>query len=150
MLKVGDIAPAWKAANQDGKYMSSSEYAGKWLLLYFYPKDDTSGCTEEACGFRDAYASLSTRIAIVGVSADSVESHKNFSEKFSLPFTLIADPQHELIQAFGADGLLFPKRITFIIDPLNVIRKIYHGFDTKDHAVQISHDLNALQSDVHA
>lgn len=144
MLTQGSLAPAWKALDHDSKPVSSADFAGRWLLLYFYPKDDTPGCTMEACGFRDSYASLSSRITIVGVSADSPESHRAFIEKFQLPFTLIADEDRAVITAFGADGVVLPKRTTFLIDPKNVIRKIYHGFDATDHARTIADDLATL------
>ena len=144
MLTIGDAAPAWSGKDQDDADRSSADFAGRWLLFYFYPKDDTPGCTLEACGFRDSYAGLAKRIAIVGVSADSAESHRAFIAKFQLPFTLIADTDRSVIKAFGADGLFFPKRVTFIIDPQNVIRKIYHGFDAKDHAVVVGKDIDIL------
>ena len=144
MLTPGDTAPDWKGVNQDGKPVCGADYAGSWLLLYFYPKDDTPGCTLQACGLRDDYAALSSRISIVGVSADSMESHRAFRDKFTLPFTLVADPTREVINAFGADGILFPSRVTFLIDPENIIQKIYHGFDAKEHSTIIGKDLAAL------
>lgn len=144
MLKEGDKAPAWRGLDQDGKEHSSSEYSGSWLLLYFYPKDDTPGCTAEACGFRDDESALAGRITVVGVSKDSVESHKAFKEKYKLPFTLIADPQKDIIGAYGTDGIIFPKRVTFLIDPEETIRKIYHGFDTRTHSTDIRKDLAAF------
>lgn len=144
MVKEGELAPAWKGLDQDGKPVSSAAHSGKWLLLYFYPMDDTPGCTIEACGFRDSYASLSKRIAIVGVSADDSASHRKFADKFQLPFTLLADTSKEAITAYGANGLLFPKRVTFLIDPNNVIRKIYQGFDATYHAAEVAKDLDAL------
>lgn len=141
MLKEGSKAPAWKALDQDGKERSSAEMAGTWHVLYFYPEDDTPGCTKEACGFRDASESLAGRIAIYGVSPDSVESHKKFAEKYSLPFTLLADPEAKIITAYGADGNILPKRVTFLIDPEGTIRKIYRGFDCVTHAATIDKDL---------
>lgn len=141
MIHEGHSAPEWHGIDQDGKPVSSADYAGQWLLLYFYPEDDTPGCTLEACGFRDSFASLSERITIVGVSADSPESHRAFIKKFTLPFTLIADTDRALITAFGTNGTDFPKRTSFLIDPANVIRKIYHGFDAKDHAAAVGKDL---------
>lgn len=144
MLKEGDQAPAWKGVDQNGQTVSSADYAGKWLLLYFYPQDDTPGCTAEACGFRDNYGELSRRMSIVGVSKDSPESHREFIEKYKLPFTLIADTDKDVIRAFGADGVLFPKRVTFLVDPSNVIRKTYHGFDAKEHPATVGKDLEAL------
>ena len=144
MLSIGMSAPHWTGNDQDGKPHASDDYVGKWLLLYFYPEDDTSGCTAEACGFRDAFSTLSSRISIVGVSADSVESHRKFASKYALPFTLIADPEKKISTAFGADGLQFPKRVTFLIDPKGKIEKIYSGFDPALHASTIVKDLSVL------
>jgi thioredoxin-dependent peroxiredoxin len=143
MLKTGDKAPAWKAPDQHGALRSSSDFPG-WILLYFYPKDDTPGCTIEACGFRDSYEAFKDRVSIVGVSKDDVASHKAFADKYKLPFTLVADTDMAIIKAFGADGLLLPKRVTFLIDPQGVIRKIYHGFDCNDHAADIRKDLESF------
>lgn len=143
MLKEGDNAPVWDGSDQKNTQRSSSEFSGRWLLLYFYPKDDTPGCTIEACGFRDGYASLKDRIAIVGASADSAESHKAFTEKYQLPFTLVADPARTMLAAFGI-GTDLPKRATFLIDPLGTIRKIYQGFDTATHATDVQKDLEAF------
>ncbi len=144
MVKEGELAPAWSGLDQDAQPLSSEMYKGKWLLLYFYPMDDTPGCTIEACGFRDSYASLSKRIAIVGVSADDSASHRKFADKFQLPFSLLADTSKKAISAYGANGLLFPKRVTFLIDSNNVIRKIYQGFDATYHAAEVAKDLDAL------
>lgn len=144
MLSEGTSAPAWQSTDQTGTKRSSKEFLGSWLLLYFYPKDDTPSCTTQACGLRDSYARLSSRVAIVGVSADSVESHQKFIEKYSLPFTLLADTDHTVIKAFGTDGLLFPKRTTFLMDPQGIIRKVYNGFDCNDHASMVEKDLDAL------
>ncbi len=144
MLKVGDTAPAWTGQDQHGKARSSQEFSGGWLLLYFYPKDDTPGCTVEACGFRDDESNFAGRLAVVGVSADSTESHKKFAEKYHLHFTLIADTDKKLIAAYGTDGLIFPKRVTFLIDPAHTIRKIYHGFDCATHSSDVQNDLRAF------
>lgn len=144
MLKSGDPAPAWKAFDQNGNEHSSSEYSGKRYILYFYPKDDTPGCTAEACGFRDQFSELSKKVAIVGVSADSSESHKKFEAKYRLPFTLLSDPNRQLIAAYGTDGTALPKRTSFLIGPTGMIEKIYQGFDAALHAGQVQADLDAL------
>ena len=144
MLKVGDTAPAWTGLDQHGKSRSSQEFSGRWLLLYFYPKDDTPGCTIEACGFRDDESKFAGRLPVVGVSADSVDSHRKFAEKYGLTFTLIADTDKKLIAAYGKDGLIFPKRVTFLIDPAGVIRKIYHGFDCTTHSADVQKDMDLL------
>ena len=143
MLLEGNAAPAWTGSDQAGVRRSSDEYAGSWLLLYFYPEDDTPGCTTEACGFRDQFRTFQGRATIVGVSADGIDSHKKFSEKYHLPFTLIADPDKQIMTAYGA-GTDFRKRVTFLINPAGVIEKIYQGFDVKEHADVIDGDLRAL------
>lgn len=143
MLQIGNSAPAWSGMDQSGTGLSSADFVGKWLLLYFYPKDDTPGCTIEACGFRDDYALLSSRISIVGVSKDDVASHKAFADKFKLPFPLIADTEKKMITDYGI-GAELPKRTTFLIDPKGIIQKIYHGFDAKDHSGEIANDLEKL------
>jgi peroxiredoxin Q/BCP len=142
--ELNSLAPDFALPDHIGKEHKLSTYRGSWVVIYFYPKDDTPGCTIEACGLRDSYASLSARIAIVGVSGDDSTSHRKFADKFKLPFTLLADTSRKTIETYGADGLLFPKRVTFIIDPTNVIRKIYHGFDANDHAAMIAKDLDEL------
>lgn len=143
MVNIGSPAPAWKGQDQHGVTHSLKEYAGKWLLLYFYPEDDTPGCTDEACGFRDHFTMFRGRMEIVGVSPDSVESHKKFAEKYKLPFTLISDPEKTILRAYGTDGKIFPKRTSFLINPDQTIEKIYQGFDPKKHASDIDADLMA-------
>ena len=98
VLHEGDLAPNFKLQDDQGKTVSLSDYRGKKVVLYFYPKDDTAGCTKEACSIRDNYAKLQTMAVILGVSADSVESHKQFAEKYHLPFTLLSDPKKEVIK----------------------------------------------------
>jgi peroxiredoxin Q/BCP len=146
MLTPDSPAPSWSGKDQNGKTYSSAGLAGSWYVLYFYPKDDTPGCTKEACGFRDRFASLSKVATVIGVSADSEKSHQSFIKKYSLPFTLIADTDKGIIKAFGADGLFFPKRVTFVVDPKGVIRKIYKDVDCAGHAEEIESDVRALQA----
>jgi peroxiredoxin Q/BCP len=144
MVTVGSLSPAWTSVDQDGATRSSSEYRGKWLLLYFYPKDDTPGCTIEACGFRDAWCRLSSLVHILGVSSDSSESHRKFITKYSLPFPLLADTDGALRAMFKADGTQYPKRVTFLIRPSGHIEKVYEGFDCNNHASTIERDLTAF------
>ena len=144
MLKEGEKAPAWSGKDQHGIVRSSAEFEGSWLLLYFYPKDDTPGCTIEACGFRDDESAFADRITVVGVSKDSVESHKKFAEKFALQFALIADTEKTMIDAYGTDGVILPKRVTFLIDPEQTIRKMYHGFDCTNHSADVRKDMDAF------
>lgn len=141
MLQVGDPAPAFSASDQNGNMHSLKEYAGRWLLLYFYPKDDTPGCTTEACGFRDHYGDLSKSVVILGVSKDDAPSHKRFLEKFSLPFPLLADTDRSIITAFGADGMIFPKRISVLIHPKGTIAKIYEKIDCASHPAEVLTDM---------
>jgi peroxiredoxin Q/BCP len=143
MLSEHSTSPAWSAIDQNEKTISSADYKGKWLLLYFYPENDTPGCTLEACGFRDQFDVLSKRISILGVSADNPESHIKFIQKYSLPFPLLADTDKKLIATFGV-GTDFPKRVSFLINPDGVIIKIYHGFDAEKHALDIAKDLDVL------
>jgi thioredoxin-dependent peroxiredoxin len=142
-LKAGDKAPdiLYKIAGKE-----SSELKGKKIILYFYPKDNTSGCTAEACNLRDNYELLKSKgFDIVGVSPDSEKSHQNFSQKYTLPFSLIADTDKEILQAFGAWGekKMYGKsymgvlRKTFIISENGIIEKIIDKVDTKAHAQQI-------------
>lgn len=153
-MDIGQKAPSWRGSDQEGNDRSSDEFAGSWYVLYFYPKDDTPGCTKEACGFRDQPSrcgasvgrqgsTLIECVTVIGVSADSVESHKRFVEKYNLPFTLIADPQKEIITAFGI-GANHQKRTTFLVDAEGCIRKIYQDIDVALHAGEIKRDLAAF------
>ena len=151
-LKEGDIAPGFTAINQDGKSITLSELKGKKVILYFYPKDNTSGCTAEACNLRDHYSELRDMgFEVIGVSADSEKSHQNFIGKYNLPFNLISDEDKEVLKAYGAWGKkkLYGKeyegilRKTFIIDESGKIVKIFDKVDTKDHTNQIITALNA-------
>lgn len=143
-LKQGDKAPDFTASDQNGQTRILSDYQGHWLLLYFYPKDFTSGCTKEACSLRDNFGELKKHAQVVGVSTDSVESHKKFEAKYSLPFTLLADPERVLVDAYHANGLLFPKRVSFLIDPQGIIRKIYKPVNPTTHAQDVLDDLLEL------
>lgn len=145
-LKVGDKAPYFKGIDQDNKTVELSQFQGKKLILYFYPKDSTPGCTAEACNLRDNYSDLLEKgFAIVGVSADSVKRHQNFVTKNNLPFPLIADEEKVIIQDYGVWGqkkfmgreFLGIKRTTFVIDEQGDIELIFDKVKTKDHTNQI-------------
>ncbi|HEX3009722.1 MAG TPA: thioredoxin-dependent thiol peroxidase [Bacteroidales bacterium] len=145
-LKVGDKAPDFKAVDQDGRSISLSDYKGKKVILYFYPKDNTSGCTDEACSLRDGYEVItSSGYEVIGVSADSEKSHQGFAKKHNLPFRLIADTDKKVIQAYGVWGekKMYGKtyegiyRTTFIISEDGVIENIIEKVNTKNHAGQI-------------
>lgn len=145
---IGDIVPDALGLDQDGREVKRSDYPGKSIALYFYPKDMTSGCTAEACNLRDNYHELiDAGYQVIGVSADSAASHQKFIAKNSLPFPLIADPDHKLLEAFGVWGeksmygrkYMGTFRTTFIIDPDGKITRIIgpKQIKTKDHAAQI-------------
>lgn len=146
MLKIGDKMPDFSVVNQNGEIVSSGEFIGKKTVVYFYPKDNTSGCTAEACNLRDNYrAFVDKGYNIVGVSKDSVASHKKFAEKYDLPFTLLADTSTEMIQAFGAWGqkkmygrdYMGIMRYTYIFDENGILIDIIEKVDTKNHSAQI-------------
>ena len=146
MLKEGDKAPAFTLKNAEGESVSLSDFAGKTVVVYFYPKDNTPGCTKEACSFRDNYdAILEAGGVVLGISADSEKSHAGFKTKFGLPFHLLSDPEKEVIQAFGAWGLKknYGKeymgliRSTFVIGPDGIISKVYDKVKTDIHGEEI-------------
>ncbi len=146
MLKIGDRMPDFEVMDQDGNKVSSRDLIGKKTIIYFYPKDNTSGCTAEACNLRDNHEVLAAKgYNVVGVSKDSVKSHKNFKDKYNLPFTLLSDTSTEMLQAFGAWGekkmygksVMGPIRKTFIFDENGILTEIIEKVDTKNHAAQI-------------
>lgn len=147
VLKVGDKAPEFSAAASDGSQVQLSQQLGKGpIVLYFYPKDDTPGCTKEACGLRDSFAALrNLKATVFGVSYDSVESHKAFVAKHNLPFLLLADTTHAIAKAYGANGMLFPKRMTFIISPEGKIAYINPSVDPTSHSAELQKVLSALK-----
>ncbi|HMN06974.1 MAG TPA: thioredoxin-dependent thiol peroxidase [Flavobacteriales bacterium] len=145
-LQIGDKAPQVHGFDQDGRPVSLQDYAGRDLVLYFYPKDFTPGCTAEACSLRDEHSALQEAgYEVLGVSPDTVEKHKRFAEKHGLPFRLLADPDKVVAKAYGVwgrkkfmgrefDGIL---RTTFLIDKKGVIKDIIGKVRTKDHAQQV-------------
>ena len=146
MLTEGDAAPSFSLADESGKTVTLSQFKGKKVVVYFYPKDDTPGCTTEACGFRDNYdAILAKGAVVIGISADSEASHGKFKSKFDLPFFLLSDPEKTAIQAFGAwgekkmygkayDGIL---RSTFVIGADGRILKVFPNVKPADHAHEV-------------
>ena len=146
MLNIGDRMPDFEVVDQDGNKVSSNDLIGKKTVVYFYPKDNTSGCTAEACSIRDSYESLLAKgYNVVGVSKDSAASHKKFREKYDLPFTLLSDTSTQMLQAFGAWGekkmygktVMGTIRRTFIFDEDGILERIIEKVDTKNHAAQI-------------
>ncbi len=145
-LQVGDKAPAFEGIDQDSNPIKLSDFSGKKLVLYFYPKDNTPGCTAQACNLRDNYdALLKAGYAVVGISSDSAKKHQNFINKFELPFPLIADEDKSIHEQFGTwvEKSMYGKtymgtaRTTFVIDESGVIEEIIGKVKTKDHTAQI-------------
>jgi len=150
-LTMGTPAPAFKLQDQNGQWHTLDEYKGKWLVLYFYPKDQTPGCTTEACEFRDnIFAFRDIGAVIVGISVDDVESHRKFKDKHSLPFTLLADPTKATTRAYGALKkymltVELAKRETFVIDPNGRIARIYRDVEPKGHSQAVLADIREMQ-----
>lgn len=153
MPKVGELAPDFSLPDQDGTIHTLSAYRGRFVLLYFYPKDDTPGCTKEACALRDADPDFSKLDGVVlGVSADSVKSHKKFAEKYELKFPLLADENKAVVNAYGVWGLkkfmgreyegIF--RNSFLIGPDGTIKKVYEKVKPELHAQEVLEDLKSL------
>jgi peroxiredoxin Q/BCP len=153
--KPGTLAPSFTLADQDGALRTLDEFQGGYTLLYFYPKDDTPGCTKEACAIRDAFPDLSSaKATVLGISPDSVKSHKKFAEKYELPFTLLADEDHAVANAYGVwgqkkfmgrsyEGIL---RTSFLIAPDGTIAKVYENVKPEQHAAEVLADLKALSA----
>jgi peroxiredoxin Q/BCP len=153
-LKVGAKAPAFSLKGTSGATVKLSDFKGQKVVLYFYPKDDTPGCTKEACGFRDEFAQLKKRGAIVlGVSADNQKGHQKFTEKYSLPFTLLSDPEHEMIEKYGAwqEKSLYGRkymgiaRITYIIDEAGKIAHVFAKVKPETHAQEVISAIDAMK-----
>ncbi len=151
--EIGTRAPAFTLPDQEGKEHSLSDYKGKWFLLYFYPKDDTPGCTIEACTIRDQFKDFTNIDAIVlGVSTDSVASHKKFASAYELPFTLLADVNKEVVGQYGVFGekkfmgktYMGTRRTSFLVDPEGEIAKVYEKVKPEVHATEVIADLKIL------
>ncbi|HKO98432.1 MAG TPA: thioredoxin-dependent thiol peroxidase [Pyrinomonadaceae bacterium] len=146
MLKEGSVAPDFKTTNTNGETVRLKDLRGQKVVLYFYPKDDTPGCTKEACSFRDAFADFKKRgIEVLGVSTDSEASHQKFTAKYKLPFTLLADTDHSIADAYGVYGekkfmgrtYMGVKRVTFLIDEKGKIKKIFEKVKVDEHAQEV-------------
>ncbi len=154
MLQAGDLAPSFTLPDQEGRVHTLEDYRGRWVVLYFYPKDDTPGCTKEACGFRNEKGRLEALGAVVlGVSADDVKSHSKFHSKYALNFPLLADPSQQTIRAYGAwgrkqfmgkeyEGVL---RYTYLIDPQGRIAWVWDKVKPEQHALEVAETLRQLQ-----
>lgn len=150
---IKKLAPAFGLPDQEGKMHTLKEYRGAWVVLYFYPKDDTPGCTVEACSFRDNFAALKKVGAVVlGVSVDPVKKHAKFVEKYSLPFTLLADEEKQVVELYGVWGkkkfmgreYMGTNRVSFLIDPKGRIAKIYDPVKPSEHVAEVLTDIRAL------
>ena len=146
MIKEGTTAPAFKTTDQSGKNISLKDLRGQKVVLYFYPKDDTPGCTKEACSFRDAFAVFKKRgITVLGVSPDNEKSHQKFVTKYKLPFTLLADTDRSIAEAYGVWGekkfmgrtYMGVHRTTFLIDEKGKIKKVFEKVKPEDHASEV-------------
>ncbi|HEX9686197.1 MAG TPA: peroxiredoxin [Burkholderiales bacterium] len=150
--RVGDEAPGFALPDQDGRTRNLAEFRGKWLVLYFYPRDDTPGCTKQACAFRDDRHKLAALGAeVVGVSVDNVESHLDFAKEYSLPFPLLADAGGAVAARYGSIrdlGLIkFARRNTFLIDPQGRIARVYLSVNAASNSREVIEDLERLRRD---
>lgn len=152
-IKIGYIAPQFILPDQTGKKRALADYQGKWVLLYFYPKDNTPGCTKESCGIRDNFPKFNKmKTEILGISADSVKSHEKFSAKYRLPFALLADESKGVVKKYGVyvkkklmgREYMGIKRTSFLINPQGKIAKIYENVKPETHAEEVLRDLNSL------
>jgi peroxiredoxin Q/BCP len=150
-LTLGQLAPDFELLDQSGNVHSLQKYRGQWVILYFYPKNDTPGCTKEACAFRDEYKTITAKNAqVLGVSVDDQDSHKKFTEKYSLPFPLLADTDGEVAKQYGSLRSLgfikLAKRHSFIINPEGEIAVIYRDVNPDNHSQEVLDDIGRLQS----
>ena len=154
VLKVGRKAPSFSLLDQRESKHTLKQYRGQWVLIYFYPKDDTPGCTKEACTIAEVYGDFKRRkVVVLGVSKDTPRSHQKFAEKYNLPFTLLSDPDMTIIEKYGAykEKKMFGKsvrgtlRISYVINPDGVIAKVYPAVDPANHAAELLNDIKVLQ-----
>lgn len=152
-LQEGDIAPLFELADQNGKHHTLKSYQGKWVILFFYPKDDTPGCTKEACAFRDNYSEFQKEnITVFGISIDPVSKHEKFVAKYNLPFTLLSDENKEVVESYGVFGekkfmgktYMGTNRVSFLINPEGKIAKIYPKVKPVEHAEEVLKDYKNL------
>jgi len=153
-MNVGDKAAGFELPDQTGKVQKLSDYRGRWVVVYFYPKDDTPGCTKEACGFRDGMDDLNEAGVVVGISRDSVESHERFHTKYALNFPLLSDSEGKVLEAYGAwqqksmfgKSYMGIKRMTYLVDPEGKVAKVYEKVKPAEHAKEILEDIRKLKS----
>ena len=154
MLEVGQQAPAFSLEDQDGTVRAREDASGKWLVLYFYPKDDTPGCTKEACGFRDGLPRFEGLDAVVwGVSANDAKDHRKFAEKYDLNFPLLVDPEKSMLETYGAwvEKSMYGKtymgvqRITYLIDPEGKVAHVWPKVKPEEHPAEVAEVLEGLR-----
>jgi peroxiredoxin Q/BCP len=154
MIETGNQAPSFSLPDQTGETIRLENFKGKWVVLYFYPKDDTSGCTAEACSFRDNMGVLQSEdVVVLGVSPDDVKSHKKFAEKYQLNFPLLADTDHSVCEAYGVwqEKSMYGKkywgvaRTTFIIDGEGIVRKVFEKVKPESHADEVLQAIRELR-----
>ena len=146
MIEEGQKAPDFKLPSTDGREISSKDLRGRNVVLYFYPKDDTPGCTREACAFRDAFQRyVEAGVPIYGVSRDSEESHRAFQDKYKLPFALVADPSGEVQRAYRVPGTNVAKRVSFLVGPDGKIARVWPDVDPGVHASEVLDAIAALK-----
>lgn len=149
--QAGDAAPAFRLQDQNGHWRTPADFHGRWLVLYFYPKDFTSGCTTEVCTFRDDIAKLRKAGAeVVGVSLDDVKSHAEFAAKYHVPFPLLSDADRSVATAYGVLsshlGMHYARRTTFLVDPQGKVAKVYVDVDPEKNSAQVLDDLTGLKA----
>jgi len=149
--QLGQVAPDFRLQDQNGHWRTPADYHGHWLVMYFYPKDFTPGCTTEVCTFRDDIAKLRKAGAeVIGVSLDDVDSHARFAAKYHVPFPLLADTGHEVSKAYGvlssAVGSHYARRTTFLIDPQGKVARVYEDVDPEKNSAQVLGDLASLKA----
>jgi thioredoxin-dependent peroxiredoxin len=146
VLSAGEQAPSFELLDYEGNLHKLSDYQGQTIVIYFYPRDDTPGCTKEACSFRDSYADFrEAGVEVIGISPDNEGSHSKFIAKYQLPFVLLSDPDHKVCEAFGAWGLkkMYGReyegvfRTTFVIDPDGVIKRVFENVKPADHSQEV-------------
>ena len=146
-LKVGNNAPDFTLLDENGEEQTLSDYFGKNIVVYFYPKDDTPGCRKEACSIRDNFTIFEeSNIVVFGISYDSPKSHKKFAEKYNLPFTLLSDSEKSVAKLYNSNGFLMAKRNTFLIDKDGLIFRIYRNVDVSTHTESILNDFYTLEN----
>lgn len=156
MLKVGKKAPSFKLLDQNENMVALKDFVGKWTLIYFYPKDDTPGCTKEACSIAEVYGDFKKQgVVVLGVSKDNPKSHSKFAAKYNLPFTLLSDPTMEMMDKYGAlvEKSMYGKtvrgtsRISYLVNPEGKIAKVYEKVDPANHALELLADIKVLKKE---